>query len=111
MGKFDWGDWFYALVYAFIGAGASSLNTALGAMVAAPTEFNIANPRKLLTLVACSFILPGAVAFFAKLSQRPLPSIKVTTETTTMQTDPPAIVKQTITETKAAPPQTGELKP
>lgn len=102
MGKFDWGSWFYALLYAFIGAGASSLNTALGAMVADPQDFNLANPRKLLTVVACSFILPGAVAFFAKLSQSPLPSVRVTTETTTLQKNPPAIVKQTVTEVKPA---------
>lgn len=102
MGKLDWGAWAYALLYAFIGAGASSLNTALGAMIADPQDFNIANPKRLLTLVACSFVLPGAVAFFAKLSQSPLPSIRVITETTTMQADPPAIVKQTVTETKPA---------
>jgi len=98
MGKLDWGSWVYGLAYAFVAAGASSINTALGAMVADPEHFNVADPRKLYTLMAWSFILPGAIAFFAKLSQSPLPPVETitTTKTITSQENPPAVVVQTV---------------
>ena len=104
IGNLDWGSWAYGLIYAFIAAGASSLNTALGALIADPKDFNLESPRKLFTLMACSFLLPGMVAFFAKLSQSPLPTVRVTQETTIMQTNPPAIVKTTV-ETMEKKPQ------
>lgn len=96
MGNLDWGSWFYALMYAFLGAGASSLNTALGTMIADPTDFNIQNPHKLIQVLAVSFILPGAVAFFAKLSQSPLPPVETTRTMTTVREAPGGTVVESV---------------
>ena len=103
MGKFDWSQWLYGLVAAFLGAGSGAVSSAFATMVTAPADFNLAHPAKLFETMAMMFFFSGVIAFFAKLHTSPLPSIVTTTETTTVQKQPPAIVKTTVVETTEGP--------
>jgi hypothetical protein len=68
-------------------------------MLIAPDQFNLQHPAKLFENMAITFVFGGAIAFFAKLHTNPVPTVITTTvEKTTVQSDPPALVKTTVTE-------------
>ena len=92
------------LVAAFIGAGSGAVCAWVSTMITASDQFNLQNPGKLLQNMAVMFVFSGLLAFFAKLHTQPIPSVVVTTtETTTMQKSPPALVTKTVTETVEKP--------
>ncbi len=105
IGNLDWSSWIYGLVAGFIGGGAGAVSAAFGLILTDP-NYNMANPRKLITVMVWTFVLPGLVAGLAYLKQNPLPTeIKTTIETTQVQQNPPAIVKTTVETTSTEVPK------
>lgn len=106
LGKLDWSAWFYGMFYAFIGGGSGALGTGIALPAIDSEHFNSSHPRLILEAMVVTFIVSGLPSFFGFLHQNPLPAaITVTsTETTTLQTNPPAIVVQTVQTTKAEEP-------
>lgn len=95
----NWGVWVYGLVAGFIGGGSSAATGALAITILDPKDFNFAD-AKIWKAMALMFLFNGVKDTLLYLKQHPLPEVitTVTTETTTRQTDPPAIVKTTVEE-------------
>jgi len=105
-GKMEVGLWVYGLVSAFIGGGAGAFTAGPAVAMIDPEKFNLSHPWPLFMVMAAVFVASGLTPFFAYLKQNPLPPIVVTeTTTTTLQTNPPAIVEIKTTETKPSEEQ------
>jgi hypothetical protein len=100
--RYEWRLWLYGLGSAFIGGGSTALSTGATVSVIDPEKFNLSNPRPLFIAMVITFVASGLTPFFAYLKQHPLPAIiTVTTkETTSLQQNPPALVKETVQTTE-----------
>ncbi len=68
--------WVHGLVGAFIGGGASAVSGGIGAIVTAPNDFNVQDPKKLLTMMGITFLIMGLPSAAIYLKQSPLPPIE-----------------------------------
>lgn len=75
--------WVHGFIGAFIGGGASALSGGLGVMLTDPAKFNLQEPKKLLIMMAWTFLFSGLPMAMIYLKQSPLPPIE------TSDTNPP----------------------
>jgi hypothetical protein len=93
LGKLDWSNWIYNLVWAFIGGGANAVTSGVVVSSFDPEHFNL-HASAFYILVSAVFTVNGTLKFFATLAQQPLPKIETTTTTSveTTQKKPEATV-------------------
>ncbi len=92
-GTLEWENWLYGLFYAMIGGGASAVSAAFSTALVAPEQFNLSHPGKMLAVMATTFVISGFISGMGFLRTSPLPAIKTTTTTTTLEVHPPSVVK------------------
>ena len=104
--KIGWGVWVYGLIAGFVGGGAGAVSTGFANMFVDPDHFNLKHPRLVIESMLTMFVVSGFLSVFAYLKQSPLPSVvtvTTTTETTSLQQNPPAIIKETVQKTAEEP--------
>jgi hypothetical protein len=78
--RLDWGNWLYGLIAGFVGGGAGSVITALGAIGITPNSYNLNTQfGNTMRLAAFSFLINGFITMMAYLHQNPLPAKEPTT--------------------------------
>jgi membrane protein implicated in regulation of membrane protease activity len=98
--RFATEQWLYGLFAATVAAGAQAISGGFALAFIDPAHFNIDHPALIVKIMAAMFLFAAVPVFFAYLAQKPLPSITTTTETTTLEHNPFAMVTKTQTETK-----------
>lgn len=71
----DFLGWFYGLMAAIIGGGASSVTAAVSAGFIDPEKFNLTHPMATIKLMAVVFLLNALMSMFLYLKQSPMPPI------------------------------------